>query len=102
MLWSKNKIYFLEEFENEADLELAINEVSLPLFGESRIYLDLKKIIGKKDKIRNIPDGYLIDISSKKEPKLYIVENELAKHEPLKHIAGFETPIEVKYLVRWE
>lgn len=87
MLWSKNKIYFVEEFENEVDLESAIREVSLPLFGESRIYLDLKKTIGKKDKMRNIPDGYLIDLSSKKEPKLYLVENELAKHEPLKHIA---------------
>ena len=32
--------------------------------------------------------GYLIDLSSKKEPRLYLVENELAVHDPLKHIAA--------------
>ena len=87
MLWSKTRTFFVEEFENEAELESAINEVSEPLFGESRVYLDLKRIIGAKGKVRNIPDGYLLDLLSQKEPKLYVVENELAKHDPLKHIA---------------
>jgi len=87
MLWSKRKTYFVEDFENEAELEKAIQEVAEPLFGKSRVYLDLKKMIGKQGKTRNVPDGYLLDLSSKKEPKLYLVENELAKHDPLKHIA---------------
>ena len=87
MLWSKKQTYFNDGFENEAQLEAAIQEVASPLFGDSRIYLDLKRIIGRKGKTRNIPDGYLLDLSSRIEPKLYLVEVELAKHDPLKHIA---------------
>jgi hypothetical protein len=50
------------------------------------IYLDIKKKIGAKGGLRNIPDGYLLDLSGRK-PRLYVVENELAAHEPLRHIA---------------
>jgi hypothetical protein len=32
------------------------------------------------------PDGYLIDPSGQ-VPRLYVVENELAAHDPLRHIA---------------
>jgi len=87
MLWKPNKIYENEPFELEDELESAILEARETLFGEERIYLDIKMKIGSKGKIKNIPDGYLIDLSSTKEPKLYVVENELVKHEPLKHIA---------------
>lgn len=72
MLWTPNKIYQNEPFELEDDLESSILEVSETLFGDERIYLDIKKKIGKKDRISNIPDGYLIDLSSTKEPKLYV------------------------------
>jgi hypothetical protein len=87
MLWSKNSTYHEEPFDTESELEKAILETSEKLFGINRIYLDAKRKIGAKGKINNIPDGYLIDLSSKKEPKIYVVENELAKHDPLKHIA---------------
>ena len=73
MLWGPNKVYQNETFELEEDLEDAILEVRKALFGEARIYLDLKKKIGKKGKTINVPDGYLIDLSSKKVPKLYVV-----------------------------
>ncbi|MFC1739133.1 hypothetical protein ACFL1G_08805, partial [Planctomycetota bacterium] len=111
MLWTPNKVYQDEPFELEKDLELAILEVKDTLFGEVRVYLDVKKRIGSKGKTRNIPDGYLIDLSSKKEPRLYVVENELVKHEPLKHIAAqilefslsFETsPQKIKVLLKEE
>jgi len=36
---------------------------------------------------QNIPDGYLIDLSSDKQPVLYVVEVELERHEPLRHVA---------------
>lgn len=88
MLWAPNKVYHSEPFESEEELEGAILEVCKDLFGGLRIYLDIKKKIGAKGKTRNIPDGYLIDLSSKKEPRLYVVENELVKHDPLKHIAA--------------
>jgi len=109
MLWTPIKKYLIEPFEAEKDLEAAILKVKLTLFGKSRIYLDLKKLIGAKGKTRNIPDGYLIDLYSKKEPKLYLVENELAVHDPLKHIAvqilnfslSFETsPQKLKTIIK--
>lgn len=73
-------------YENESGLEAAINQVKTELFGEHRIYLDVKKKIGAKAGLRNIPDGYLVDLSGQR-PRLYVVENELASHEPLRHIA---------------
>ena len=109
MLWSPRKDYQEEPFQREEDLEEAILEVQRPLFSDSRIYLDIKRKIGAKGKTNNIPDGYLIDLSSRLEPRLYVVENELEKHEPLKHIAvqilefslSFETsPQKVKEIIK--
>src|SRR5215217_4223142 len=87
MLWSKETSYHLEPFESESDLESAIWEVSPVLFGSDRIYLEVKKLIGAKGKTKNIPDGYLIDLSSPKKPLLWVIENELASHDTLRHIA---------------
>lgn len=109
MLWSKEVSYYLEPFEKEADLESAIKEVSPVLFGPDRIYLEVKKLIGIKGKTQNIPDAYLIDLSSPKQPLLWVVENELASHDPLRHIAvqilqmslSFQaTPQKVKAIVK--
>lgn len=87
MLWTPEKQYLNEPFEAESQLESAIAEVSATLFGPNRIYLDVKKPIGGKGRTKNIPDGYLIDLASKKEPRLFVVENELASHDPLNHVA---------------
>ncbi len=46
-----------------------------------------RKLIGETGKTQNIPDGYLLDFSSQHKPVLYLVEVELAKHDPLRHIA---------------
>jgi hypothetical protein len=95
-------------FPKESDLEEAIQEVKLELFGASRIYLEVKKKIGKKGR-ENIPDAYVLDLSSAKAPKLFVVENELSSHDHLKHIAvqilkfslAFETnPHRVKEVLR--
>jgi hypothetical protein len=86
LLWTKDGIYRLAGYQSESDLEVAINQVRTELFGEQRIYLDVKKKIGAKAGLRNIPDGYLVDLSGQR-PRLYVVENELASHEPLRHIA---------------
>jgi hypothetical protein len=87
MLWNKDERYEEFRFEKESELEDAVNEVKNALFGSSRIYLDDKKKIGKKGGTNNLPDGYLIDISNKQDPKLFVVENDLASHQHLKHIA---------------
>lgn len=87
MLWSPTKQYRPAPYDLEADVECAILQVKDALFGGSRVYLDVKKKIGAKGHKQNIPDGYLIDLSSKKKPALFVVEVELAKHDPLRHIA---------------
>lgn len=88
ILWSDGHTYVDEPFDSEYELERAIVEAAPALFGHSRLYLDIKKRIGGKGKIQNIPDGYLLDLSSPKEPRLFVVEVELARHDPLKHIAA--------------
>jgi hypothetical protein len=109
MIMTNEKKYHVEAFEKESDLEAAILEVQNEIFGRNRIYLEIKKKIGGRGAVSNIPDAYLIDLTSEREPKLYVVENELARHEPLKHIAvqilefslSFETsPQRVKSIVK--
>jgi hypothetical protein len=89
MLWTPEKQYREEPFDVdvESDLEDAILQSASSLFGDSRLYLDAKRLIGARGRTRNIPDGYLLDLSSTRDPKLFVVENELAKHEPLRHVA---------------
>lgn len=97
------------KFPKEKDLEEAIQRVRSELFGSSRIYLEVKKLIGKKGGQMNIPDAYVLDLSSAKAPKLFVVENELSSHDHLRHIAvqilqfslAFETnPHRVKEVLR--
>ncbi len=85
-IWTKTGVYRRKGYASEADLETAILQVQTELFGTKRIYLDVKKKIGIKGSVQNIPDGYLIDLGGSK-PRLYVVENEMASHEPLRHIA---------------
>ena len=109
MLWTPQQSYQEEPFQTEAELESAIKTVSAPLFGLNRIYIDVKKLIGAKGGTKNVPDAYLVDLSSTKQPTLWVVENELAKHDPLRHIAVqilqmslsfLATPQKVKNIVK--
>lgn len=84
-LFANNKIYTLFDYLKEDEFERVIVAHSKELFGENSIYVDVKKKI-KNNNIATIPDGYLIDFSFPKEPKLYIIENELSSHDPYKHI----------------
>lgn len=86
VVWTKNGSYRRVGYENEADLEGAILQVQGELFGPNRIYLDVKRKIGAKGGLRNVPDGYLLDLTGR-APRLFVVENELASHDPLRHIA---------------
>lgn len=83
---TNNGLFYRSAFESEAALEKAILEIQAELFGKNRLYLDVKKKIGVKGGFINVPDGYLLDLSGQK-PRLYVVENELAAHDPLRHIA---------------
>src|SRR5699024_2684351 len=87
MLWNEDNKYSEISYETEAELEKAVNKVKGVLFGPKRIYLDDKKKIGQKGKTNNLPDGYLIDLTNDREPKIFVVENDLERHQHLKHIA---------------
>jgi hypothetical protein len=87
MLWTSAQQFLPWPFDKEAELEATIAEARTALFGESRIYLDVKTLIGEKGKTQNIPDGYLLDLSSPRKPVFYLVEVELARHDPLRHVA---------------
>ncbi len=109
MLWNKDNKYTEIPYERESELEEAVNKVKEVLFGSKRIYLDDKKKIGKKGGTNNLPDGYLIDLTNKQEPKIFVVENDLSSHQHLKHIAvqilefslSFETSkVKVKNIVK--
>jgi hypothetical protein len=86
IIWTPGGSFKRVGYASEAELEEAILLVQAKLFGPSRLYLDVKKKIGSKGGVRNVPDGYLIDLSSS-QPRLYVVENELSAHDPLRHIA---------------
>lgn len=86
VIWTPDDVFRRVDYDSESDLEDAILAVQEQLFGLQRIYLDIKRKIGRFGGIRNIPDGYLIDLKGR-HPRLYVVENELASHDPLRHIA---------------
>ena len=86
VIWTPVGEYHRAQYASEADLETAIVQVQSTLFGPRRIYLDVKKRIGGRNGPHNIPDGYLLDLTGQ-APQLYVVENELASHDPLRHIA---------------
>jgi len=83
LIWTKDGAFHRLGYDSEADLETAILQVQAELFGPNRIYLDVKKKIGTKGGPHNIPDGYLLDLGGR-TPRLYVVENELASHDPLR------------------
>lgn len=99
IIYTDQGLYQKVPYSNEAELEEAIQKVKNELFGSNRIYLDVKKKIGKRGVQQNVPDGYLIDLSSK-EPRLFFVENELIDHDALRHIAvqimGFSVAFEIE------
>jgi len=83
-----DKKYSVLDFESEKEFEEAVCKNSKYLFGKDTVYIDTKIRIGEKESYhKTIPDGYLIDFTSKKRPQLYFVENELATHEAYSHIA---------------
>jgi len=70
-------------FVNEQELEQVVIDNYEYIFGPTSIYLP-KTLIKTGDGIGTIPDGFAIDLSSK---KWYLVEAELLHHNVWKHIA---------------
>lgn len=79
-------VYSYYEYPLEKEFEQVIVQQAPHIFGDDALYIDIKKRIG--DSIVTIPDGYLIDFSFERDPRLYIIENELSSHDPYKHIGS--------------
>jgi hypothetical protein len=87
LLFNQKKFELLD-FDSEAEFEKAVIQNSKHLFGRDTLYIDIKRRIGDKNSYhKTIPDGFLIDFSSKKRPRLYFIENELSTHDAYGHIA---------------
>lgn len=84
VLNAKGQMFRPYSYENEANFETEVVKLSEQMFGQSSLYVDIKKRVGSD--IVTIPDGYLIDVTEPDSPKLFIVENEIVSHDPFKHI----------------
>jgi len=83
MLILRDRKFIKSPFDNEAELEQVIIDNYEHIFGPSSIYLPKKKI-KTGDGAGTIPDGFAIDLSSR---KWYLVEAELLHHSVWNHIA---------------
>lgn len=83
MLIHEDKKYIKAAFTSEDELEQVVVKNYEFIFGPSSIYLP-KKLIKTSDGFGTIPDGFAIDLASK---KWYLVEAELLKHQVWSHIA---------------
>lgn len=81
----QNKVFGPYEYSDEDEFEQVILEHANDIFGPKSVFINIKKRIGE-DNIVTIPDGYIIDFSFEKDPRLYIIEVELVTHDPYKHI----------------
>jgi hypothetical protein len=99
-----NVEYFILEYSWEEDFEEEVKENFKFVFGDSSVYIDLKKKLGNK-----ICDGFVYD---KALNRLIIVENELCIHDLWRHIIpqiiGFfnaikqdDVKMKLKYDVNW-
>lgn len=84
ILNAKSQVFRPYTYESEAEFEADVVKLADQIFGQSSLYVDIKKRVGND--IITIPDGYLIDVTEADNPKLFIVENEIVSHDPFKHI----------------
>ena len=83
MLIFNDTKYLKTPFKNEDELEQVVVSNYEYIFGPTSIYLP-KKLIKTGDGTGTIPDGFAIDLGSK---KWYLVEAELLHHNVWNHIA---------------
>ena len=95
-----NKTFEEAPFDVEAELENAVVNNKIHIFGNTSVLINYRRKTGiKNSKNTGVPDGFLIDFSDNKKPKLFFVEYELESHDLYGHIgqqimrfyASFET-----------
>lgn len=83
MLVFKHTKFIKSPFKNEDELEQVVVNNFEHMFGPSSIYLP-KKLIRTAEGVGTIPDGFAIDLQSR---KWFLVEAELLHHNVWRHIA---------------
>ncbi len=83
MLIVEGRKFVLKPFDSEEELERVVVENAEYLFGPASIYFP-KSLIATRDGTGTIPDGYVLDLSSR---VWYIVEAEISRHSVWSHIA---------------
>lgn len=73
-------------YQTEDEFEKDIVDNADLFFGETSIYIDIKKTIKSESLGNTIPDGYLLDLSDIENPEFYLVDVELYKHDFYSHI----------------
>jgi len=86
ILVTSRGVFKLHQFETEKEFERCVVSQVETIFGRRCVYLDCKRKIGRQGTKQSIPDAYLIDFSSLREPKLFVVETEIASHDLFQHI----------------
>ena len=78
-------VYELDQFSTEQELEDAVQLHAENIFSNDCVYICIKKrVTNKNNNFINIPDAYVIDFRGR--PKLWVVENELSKHDSFRHV----------------
>jgi len=80
-----DRVFKQHQYVSEREFEQRVIQHAGAIFGEKSVYIDIKKQI-RNAGIATIPDGYLLNFTFQSDPRLYIIENELATHDPYRHI----------------
>jgi len=86
ILYHKGNSFVEQAFALESDLEQELVANAKLLFGESSVYIDVKRKIEAKALGGTIPDGFLFDLSDPDNAEFYLVEAELFEHDFFRHI----------------
>ena len=86
VLVTPHGVYRVHQFDTEKEFERHVVSQVEAIFSKRCVYLDCKRRIGKQGVKQSIPDAFLIDFSSRREPRLFIVETEVASHDLFQHI----------------
>lgn len=85
-LYFQNKKLSEQPFLNEKEIENVVVVNSELFFGQSSLFIEVKKKIDTKFLGSSIPDGFLFDLSDIDNPEFYLVEIEWYKHDFYNHI----------------
>lgn len=85
-LYFQNKKLSEQPFSNEKEIEKVVVDNSELFFGQSSLFIEVKKKIDTKFLGSSIPDGFLFDLSDIDNPEFYLVEIEWYKHDFYNHI----------------